>query len=116
MRMSSFITREKSAVFVWRIEAHSAQNRVQAGPKASELHAVERMLAGGQGKPVQFIPIRFLFNNKLNKDDKLLLALDAFALSKSLGRFCTTQASADRRLTCALIFITDFTVSPAAGA
>ena len=40
----------------------------------------------GRGKPPQFIPIRFLFTNKLSKDDKLLLALDAFALSKSLGR------------------------------
>jgi hypothetical protein len=35
--------------------------------------------------PPQFIPIRFLFTNKLSKDDKLLLALDAFALAKSLG-------------------------------
>jgi hypothetical protein len=51
-----------------------------------ELHAVERVPAKGRGKPVQFIPIRFLFTNKLSKDDKLLLALDAFALSKSLGR------------------------------
>jgi predicted RecB family nuclease len=38
------------------------------------------------GQAGQFIPIRFLFTNKLSKDDKLLLALDAFALSKSLGR------------------------------
>ena len=52
----------------------------------SELHAVERVPAEGRGKPPQFIPIRFLFTNKLSKDDKLLLALDAFALSKSLGR------------------------------
>src|ERR1700693_3673939 len=51
-----------------------------------ELHAVERVPAEGRGKPPQFIPIRFLFTNKLSKDDKLLLALDAFALSKSLGR------------------------------
>src|SRR5271165_3642109 len=52
----------------------------------SELHAVERVPAEGRGKPPQFIPIRFLFTNKLSKDDKLLLALDPFALSKSLGR------------------------------
>ena len=44
------------------------------------------MPAEGRGQPPQFIPIRFLFTNKLSKDDKLLLALDAFALSKSLGR------------------------------
>jgi predicted RecB family nuclease len=35
------------------------------------------------------IPIRFVFTNKLDKDDKLLLAFDAFALSKSLGREIT---------------------------
>jgi len=52
----------------------------------SELHAVERVPAEGRGKLAQFIPIRFLFTNRLSKDDKLLLALDAFALSKSLGR------------------------------
>jgi hypothetical protein len=51
-----------------------------------ELQAVERVPAEGRSKPAQFIPIRLLFTNKLSKDDKLLLALDAFALSKSLGR------------------------------
>jgi len=56
------------------------------GVLESELHAVERVPAEGRGKPAQFIPIRFLFTNRLSKDDKLLLALDAFALSKSLGR------------------------------
>src|SRR5262249_17760637 len=30
-------------------------------------------------------PIRFNFSNKLSKDDKLLLAFDAFLLSKTLG-------------------------------
>jgi len=52
----------------------------------SDLHAVERLPAEGRGKPAQFIPIRFVFTNKLGKDDKLMLAFDAFALSKSLGR------------------------------
>jgi hypothetical protein len=52
----------------------------------SELHALERVPAEGLSKPTQFIPIRFAFTNKLSKDDKLLLAFDAFALSKSLGR------------------------------
>jgi hypothetical protein len=42
--------------------------------------------AVGRGKPAQFIPIRFIFTNKLSKDDKLLLAFDAFALSKSPER------------------------------
>jgi len=52
----------------------------------SELHALERIPAEGWGKPTRFIPIRFVFTNKLSKDDKLLLALDAFTLSQSLGR------------------------------
>jgi predicted RecB family nuclease len=52
----------------------------------SELHALECVPGQGRAKPTQFIPIRFVFTNKLSKDDKLLLALDAFALSKSLGR------------------------------
>jgi hypothetical protein len=33
----------------------------------------------------EFIPIRFVFTNKLSEDDKLLLAFDAFALSRFLG-------------------------------
>lgn len=52
----------------------------------TRLHATERVPAEGRGKAVQFIPIRFLFANKLGKDDRLLLAYDAFALSAALGR------------------------------
>src|SRR5260221_6224369 len=52
----------------------------------SRLHAVERVASEGQGKPAQFIPIRFLFTNKLTRDDKLLLAFDALVLSEMLGR------------------------------
>jgi predicted RecB family nuclease len=51
----------------------------------SELHAIQRVPAKGRGKPV-LIPIRFAFKNKLTRADKLLLAFDAFVLSKSLGR------------------------------
>ena len=36
--------------------------------------------------PRHFIPIRFVFTNKLGKDEKLLLAFDAFVLSEILGR------------------------------
>jgi predicted RecB family nuclease len=32
------------------------------------------------------LPIRFIFNNKLNLDDKLLLAFDALVLSEIVGR------------------------------
>jgi len=50
------------------------------------LHAVERVPSAGRRKPAQFIPIRFIFTNKLTKDDRLLLAFDAFVLSEALGR------------------------------
>lgn len=52
----------------------------------SRLHAVERVPSEGRGKAAQFLPIRCLFFNKLTKDDKLLLAFDAFVLAQALGR------------------------------
>ena len=52
----------------------------------SRLHAVERIPSEGRGKAAQFIPIRFIFRNKLTTDDKLLLAFDALVLSEMLGR------------------------------
>jgi predicted RecB family nuclease len=51
----------------------------------SRLHAVERALPVGRRKPIQFIPIRFIFANRLIMGDKLVLAFDAFVLSKMLG-------------------------------
>jgi hypothetical protein len=50
------------------------------------LHAVERVPSEGRGQASQFIPIHFTFASKLTQDDKLFLALDAFALSKTIGR------------------------------
>ena len=52
----------------------------------TRLHVVERMPSEGRGRAAQFIPIRFIFFNKLGKDDRLLLAFDAFVLSVVLGR------------------------------
>ena len=52
----------------------------------SELQALERVPAEGRGRPAQFIPIRFVFTNKLGNELKLALAFDAFALSRFLGR------------------------------
>jgi predicted RecB family nuclease len=52
----------------------------------STIHAVEKVSSGGKGRPTQFIPIRFVFTNKLTKNDRLLLAFDALVLLKSLGR------------------------------
>lgn len=71
----------------WRLAtnlATHAQN--DSWDLESELHVVERVPSNGRGKSVQFIPIRFIFTNKLGKDDKLLMAFDAFVLSKSQGR------------------------------
>ena len=50
------------------------------------LHPVERIPSAGRGQPAQFVPIRFIYRNKLTKDDKLLLAFDAFVFSEMLGR------------------------------
>jgi predicted RecB family nuclease len=52
----------------------------------SRLHAVERIPEKGPGNPAQFLPIRLVFTNKLGKNSKLLLALDALVLSETLGR------------------------------
>jgi predicted RecB family nuclease len=51
----------------------------------STIHAVEHLTSEGRDKVGLFIPIRFIFTNKLHKDAKLLLAFDAFVLSKMLG-------------------------------
>ncbi len=71
----------------WRLASSLAvQAEMDSCALESEFHAVERVAAGGRGKAAQFIPIRFVFTNKLGKDEKLLLALDAVALSKALKR------------------------------
>jgi hypothetical protein len=49
-------------------------------------HAVEQIPSAGRGRTAQFVPIRFVFRNKLNRDDKLLLAFDARVLSEELSR------------------------------
>jgi len=55
----------------------------------SMIHAVERVPSEGRGKSAQFIPVRFIFANKLTKHDKLLLSFDALVLSKAVGRKVT---------------------------
>lgn len=51
----------------------------------SSIHAVERLPSEGQGQPAKFIPIRFIFTNKLTRHDNLLLAFDVFTLSEMLS-------------------------------
>jgi predicted RecB family nuclease len=58
----------------------------QAQNLQSNIHVVKRISPDEFGKPAQFIPIRFIYTNKLNKDDKLLLGFDALVLSEVLGR------------------------------
>ena len=71
----------------WRLTTSlRVQSQLDSCTVESEVHAVERVPSAGQGKPSQFIPIRFVFTNKPGKDHNLLLAFDAFVLSKSLGR------------------------------
>jgi predicted RecB family nuclease len=66
----------------WRLatEYVARSQNMEAG-----LHAVEHIPSEGRGKPAQLIPIRFVFTNKLNRDDKLLLAFDALLLAEMLG-------------------------------
>jgi len=66
----------------WRV----AVDLLAARTIESRLHAVERVPSAGRGKPAQFIPIRFMPFNKLTKDDRLLVAFDALALSAVLKR------------------------------
>jgi predicted RecB family nuclease len=49
-------------------------------------HAVERIPSAGRGLAGQFVPIRFVFRNKLHRDDRLLLAFDALVISKVFSR------------------------------
>jgi hypothetical protein len=70
----------------WRLASNLAvQAQMDCCVLESEIHALECMPAEGQKKLPEFIPIRFVFTNKLSEDDKLVLAFDAFVLSRSLG-------------------------------
>ena len=70
----------------WRLATNlAAHAQSDSWIVESELHSVERVTSTGWGKAAQFIPIRFIFTNKLGKEDKLLLAFDAFVFSKSQG-------------------------------
>jgi hypothetical protein len=63
----------------WRL-ATDVEARVQN--LESRIHAMERIPPEGRGRAAQFIPVRFVFTNKLSADDKLLLAYDALVWSK----------------------------------
>jgi predicted RecB family nuclease len=52
----------------------------------STIHAVEQVPSEARGKAGRLIPIRFIFSNRLSKDDRMLVAFDALVLSEMLGR------------------------------
>jgi hypothetical protein len=45
-------------------------------------HAVQRLPSAGQGRAAQFVPIRFVFSDKITRHDKLLLAFDGLVISE----------------------------------
>ena len=51
----------------------------------SSIHAVERLPSENPSQAMQFTPIRFFSTNKVNRDDKLLVAFDVLILSKFSG-------------------------------
>ena len=51
----------------------------------SHIHFIERTPPKDPDKPTQFVPTRFIYTNKINRDDKLLLAFDARVLSEVIG-------------------------------
>jgi predicted RecB family nuclease len=54
--------------------------------RETQIAAVERVPSEVRGKSAQFVPVRFVWRNKLHRDDKLLLAFDSLALAETLGR------------------------------
>jgi predicted RecB family nuclease len=76
------IDREDVQSAKWRF---AVEITARAQNLESTIHAVEHLTSEGRDKLGLFIPIRFIFTNKLHKDSKLLLAFDAFVLSKMLG-------------------------------
>jgi predicted RecB family nuclease len=67
----------------WRLAVDS---KASAENIESAIDALERPPGDTPATPAQFIPVRFIFTNKLNKYDNLLLAFDALVLSEALGR------------------------------
>jgi predicted RecB family nuclease len=57
----------------------------QAQNCESSIDMLERIPPERRGGSAQFIPIRFVFNNKLTLDDRLLIGFDACLLSELLG-------------------------------
>jgi hypothetical protein len=76
------IEREDAQSAKWRF---AVETTARAQNLESTIHAVERMASEGRAQLQSLIPVRFIFTNKLQKDDTLLLAFDSFVLSEMLG-------------------------------
>jgi len=74
---------EKAISANWRL---AIDHIARAQNLESTIHAVERVPSGERDRPPQLIPTRFIFTNKLGRNDKLLLAFDALVLSETLDR------------------------------
>lgn len=68
------ITRQEVQSVKWRL-AVETNARVQN--LESTIHVVERLAFERRDNSPVFTPIRFIFTNKLHRDDRLLLAFDA---------------------------------------
>jgi hypothetical protein len=66
----------------WRV---ATEVSLQTSGLESRLQTIEKGPSEGRAKPVQFIPYRFQFTNRLTKNDRLSLAFDALVLSEAMG-------------------------------
>jgi hypothetical protein len=70
----------------WRLAfSLAARARTNSYVLESELHALERVPAEGRGRPAQFIPIRFVFTNKLGKRGQAGTGLRCFCAFEISG-------------------------------
>ena len=77
------VFRERHYRLILDPEISSPEVQIQA-------HALERIPASRNGADTAYRPVRFLPNEKLASSDKLLIALDALALSRLTGRMPPT--------------------------
>src|SRR3989338_2610199 len=58
---------------------------VQAQDWEASLKVVQRITPEGTNSSAQFVPIRFVPDNKLSNSDKMVAAFEALVLAKSMG-------------------------------
>ncbi len=71
----------KTATWRWATDVIARAENIEA-----RIPVVERVPSQGRGKAALFVPVLFVWRNKLHRDDKLLLAFDALALAEAVGR------------------------------